>query len=104
MLRWGIGGDVTENGIAAELAANLGQDDERVGLYFALAVFADVVLYVGLEVIGMIGITEVLAATGLQVVDPRQPVAVDELGIKAKSVRGRCKAAARTSFPRPRAA
>jgi len=32
MLRWGVGGDVTENGIAAESTADLGHDHERIGL------------------------------------------------------------------------
>src|SRR5215831_1201556 len=32
MLRWGVGGDMTENGIAAESTADLGRDHERIGL------------------------------------------------------------------------
>src|SRR6516162_6894135 len=80
-----ISGNETEDGVAAELATDLGKDHQRVGLDLALAVFADVVLHVGLEVVVMLGITEVLAAAGLQIVDPRQPVAVDEVDVEAKS-------------------
>jgi len=32
MLCWGVGSDVTENGIAAEATADLGHDHERIGL------------------------------------------------------------------------
>src|SRR5262249_36709615 len=71
MLRWGVGGDVTENGVAAEPTADLGQHYERVGLDLGLSVFAHVVLHVGLEVVVRIGIAEVLSAAGLQIVDPR---------------------------------
>ena len=80
-----VSGNEAEDGVAAELTADLGQNHERVGLDLAPAVFTNVVLHVGLEVIGMVAITEILAAAGLQVVDPRQPVAVDELGVEAKS-------------------
>jgi len=79
-----VSGNEAEDGVAA-LTADLGQNHERIGLDLALAGFTNVVLHIGLEVIGMIAITEILAATGLEVVDPRQPVAVDELDVEAKS-------------------
>ena len=80
-----ISGNEAEDSVTAELTANLGRDHECIGLALPDAELGDVVLHVGFEVIGMIAITEILAAAGLQVVDPRQPVAVDELGVEAKS-------------------
>src|SRR5262249_22162715 len=71
MLRWGVGGDVTENGVAAESTADLGRDHERIGLALPDAELRDVVLDIGLNEVGMIGIVELPTATGLQVVDPR---------------------------------
>jgi len=49
-----VSGNEAEDGVAAELTADLGQNHERVGLDLALTVFTNVVLHVGLEVIGMI--------------------------------------------------
>src|SRR5262245_38987019 len=86
MLRWGVGGDVTENGTAAESTADLGRDHERIGLALPDAELRDVALHIGFSEVGMIGIVELQTATGLQVVDPRQPVAVDERAPTEKSI------------------
>src|SRR5262245_43573956 len=82
-----VSGNEAEDGIAAELTADLGQNHKRVGLDLVLTVFTNVVLNVRLEVIGMIAIAEILAAAGLQGVDPRQPMAIDKVGVEAKSNR-----------------
>ena len=74
-----------ENGVTAQLAADVRLDHECIGLALAHAMFGDVILHVVLVVVGVVGIVEPAAARGLQVVDPGQVVVVDEVGIQAKS-------------------
>jgi hypothetical protein len=80
-----IGRNVLEDRVAAQLAADFGFDDQGVGFAFADAKPADVLLHVSLIVIGVIVVIELAAARRLQVVDPSQPVPVDEVGVEAKS-------------------
>ena len=74
-----------KNGGADEFAANIRLNHERVGFAFAHAKAADVVLHVALVVIGVVGIVEQLPARRFQIVNPGQPMAVDEIGVEAKS-------------------
>jgi hypothetical protein len=80
-----IGGDVFKDGVTAQLATNFGLDNERIGLALTNAELGDVVLDVSLIVVVMVGIVELSAARRFQIVDPGQPMPVDEIGVKAKS-------------------
>jgi hypothetical protein len=53
--------------------------NQRIGLNLSPTLTGDVVLDVGLAVIGVTRIAEVLAAAGLQVLDPRQAEVADLL-------------------------
>jgi len=81
----GSEGDVFEDGLAAQLAADFGRDNQGVGLAFADAKFGDVGLHVVLVVVGVLFIVEATAARRFQVVDPGQIVGVDEISVEAKS-------------------
>ena len=58
----GSEGDVFEDGLAAQLAADFGRDNQGVGLAFADAKFGDVGLHVVLVVVGVLFIVEATAA------------------------------------------
>ena len=62
-----------EDGVAAQLAADVGLDHQRVGFALADAEFGDVVLDVILVVVVVVGIIEPSAARRFQIVDPGQP-------------------------------
>ena len=74
-----------EDGIAAKPSPDVRLDNERVGFALTDAKFSDVVLDVALGVIVMVRIIELSAARCFQIVDPREIVFIDEIGVQAKS-------------------
>src|SRR6476661_2732638 len=78
--------DVSHYRVLAELPASLRPHNEAVRLNLANAKFSDVVLNVGLAVIRMPQIGEVLAATGFEVLNPREFVPFYEIGVQTKSI------------------
>jgi hypothetical protein len=74
-----------EDGVANQLAADFRHNHERIGFALADAEFLDVILHVTFVVVTMVGIIELTTARRFQIVDPSQPVRVDEVGVEAKS-------------------
>ena len=60
-------------------------DHERIRFALPNAVARDVILNVGLIVIGVSAVVEIAAARRFEIVDPRQVIVVDEIGIQTKS-------------------
>jgi hypothetical protein len=78
--------DVSLYRVPAELPASLRPHNEAVRLNLANAKFSDVILNVGLAVVRMPRIGEVLAATGFEVLNPREFVPFYEIGVQTKSM------------------
>ena len=76
---------MSEDGVATQLPTDVRHDDEGVGFAFAYAELADVTLDVFLFVIRVPGIVEPPAARCFKVIDPCEPVPIDEGGVQAKS-------------------
>jgi hypothetical protein len=82
----GVGADVTQDGVAAELAAYFGSDNKRVGLALPHPELGDVVLYIPLVVISVARIIESTAARRFQVVNLGEIVGLDEIGVEPETL------------------
>jgi hypothetical protein len=81
-----IFGDVTKDRFPAQLAPRLWTRHQGVRFDLPDAESSDVVLDVGLEVIGMPGVVQASARTRFQVVDPSQPLRFDEVEVEAEAI------------------
>ncbi len=79
-------GDVLEDRLPAEFSTGVGSDYQHVRLHFLDAVFAKVILHVGLLVIAVILFIKFGTAASFEIVDPGQSVFFDEVGIQAEAV------------------
>lgn len=60
--------------------------NRRICLDFAGAKLAQIVLHVVLVMVRVIRVSEITAAAGDQIIDPGQPMPLDEVGIEAEAI------------------
>jgi len=77
---------VSQDRLAAELAPSLGARDQGIGLNLPRPEAFQVALHIGLEVIRMLRIGEVLPAAGFEVINPTQPVGLDEFVVETEAI------------------
>ena len=77
---------IPEDRPSAELSAGFGSGDKGVGLDLTGPKALQVVLDVRLEVIRMLRIGEVLPAAGFEVINPTQPVGLDEFVVETEAI------------------
>jgi hypothetical protein len=80
-----VGGDMLEDGGTTQCAAEFRLSHESVGFALADAKLGDVPLHVRLVMVVVLFVVELRTARRLEIVNPGEPVLVDELGVEAKS-------------------
>src|SRR6266536_1653062 len=77
---------VFENRSPAQRTASIGPDDESIRFHFSGAELLQIGLHIRFVVIVVARVIEPLAAARLQVIDPRETVLADEVGVQSESI------------------